>query len=432
MASSSLARASDPNVVTSLKILDHIFAGLQDENFAVRLWNGFVWGHPNPGFTLVLKHPGSLKNIFLSPSELKMGEAYIFDDFDIEGDIESAARLGDYLLKVRLSLTDKLLLWGLFMRLPLAYRAENPHFSGKGERHSKLRDRLAVTSHYDLSNDFFSLWLDRSLVYSCAYFHTGSEDIDLAQQQKLDYICRKLRLKPGERLLDIGCGWGGLMAHAAIHYGVQSFGITLSVPQAEFARKRFERERISDHCRVEVCDYRDFETTTRFDKIVSVGMFEHVGEALLPEYFRRVWNSLPPGGVFLNHGIGDNMRFERTGLSFIDRYVFPDGELVPLATTIKSAEAVGFEVRDVESLREHYALTLRHWVKGLESKAQKARDLVGDIPYRIWRLYMAASAHGFASGRLNLYQVLLSKPHQGASQLPLTRHDWYSREQATI
>jgi cyclopropane-fatty-acyl-phospholipid synthase len=242
--------------------------------------------------------------------------------------------------------------------------------------------------------------------------------------RKLDYICRKLRLRPGERLLDIGCGWGGLIVHAAAHYDVEAVGITLSVPQAEVARERLRESGLNPRCRVEVCDYRDLEPGQPYDKIVSVGMFEHVGEELLPEYFRRAFGLLRPGGVFLNHGIACSAIYRRQGPSFTDRYVFPDGDLVPINTSLRAAELSGFEVRDVEGLREHYALTLHHWVRRLEAHAEEARRITNDATYRIWRLYMAGSAHGFRIGRLNLYQTLFARPLRGQSGLPLTREDW--------
>ena len=202
-------------------------------------------------------------------------------------------------------------------------------------------------------------------------------------------------------------------------------GITVSVPQAEVARGRLRAAGLNDCCRVEVSDYRDIDRELQYDKIVSVGMFEHVGEAHLPEYFSRAWDLLRPGGVFLNHGISYSATYRRRGPSFSDRYVFPDGDLVPISTSLRAAELSGFELRDVESLREHYALTLHHWVQRLEAHQAEARRITDDITYRIWRLYMAGSAHGFRTGRLNIYQVLLSKPLHGHSGLPLTRADWY-------
>jgi cyclopropane-fatty-acyl-phospholipid synthase len=419
----------DRSVGRSVRFLEELTAGYGYRDFAVRLWDGTVWGDGvRPRCTLVLKHPGALRRMFTAPSELTLGESFIYDDFDIEGDVEAAFTLADFLLTHEHSLSKKLHLASLLATLPAAGdNRARVHGAGlRGKLHSKDRDRSAVTYHYDLSNDFYQLWLDRTLVYSCAYFKSPEVDLGTAQKQKLDYICAKLRLKPGDQLLDLGCGWGGLLIHAAKHYGARGLGITLSVPQAELARERFRVAEVSDRCRVEVRDYRDLEPPQQYEKIVSVGMFEHVGEALLPEYFRRAWDLLRPGGVFLNHGIAASATYLAQGPSFVDKYVFPDGELVPLHTTIRAAESAGFEVRDVESLREHYVLTLRHWVRRLESKAEEARRIVGETAYRIWRLYMAGSAHRFATGRLNLYQGLLCKPEGGDSHFPLTREDWYA------
>ncbi|MEA2007960.1 MAG: cyclopropane-fatty-acyl-phospholipid synthase family protein, partial [Chloroflexota bacterium] len=293
-----------------------------------------------------------------------------------------------------------------------------------GNRHSVARDQQAVTYHYDISNDFYALFLDKNLIYSCAYFEHDGEDLDTAQERKLDYLCRKLRLKPGERLLDIGCGWGGLVIHAAKQYGVEALGITLSQPQVDLANERIRQAGLSDRCRVEVRDYRQVSGT--FDKLVSVGMFEHVGEDLLPAYFQKAWDLLPEGGVFLNHGIGRNTNIpwnRRT--TFLNRYVFPDGELEPIHHTLQEAEKVGFEVRDVESLREHYALTLRHWMRHLEANHEKVLQCVSESTYRVWRLYMAGSVRGFDIGRVNLYQTLLVKAPRQSSGLPWTRADWY-------
>lgn len=414
--------------LVSAEFLDALLADYPERNFQVRLWDGATWGAKRqPRFTLVLKHPGALRAMFLSPSELTLGEAYIYDDFDIEGDIEAAFDLAEYLLGQQRSLWESFDLNERLQKLPAV---DHPRTGLRttglwGEVHSKDRDRQAISYHYDLPAEFYALWLDRHMVYSCAYFATPEEDLDSAQERKLDYVCRKLRVRPGERLLDLGCGWGGLIMHAAAHCGVQAVGITLSVPQAEAARKRLREAGLNDRCRVEVSDYRDINHGQQYDKIVSVGMFEHVGEALLPEYFRRTWSLLRPGGVFLNHGIAYCATYHRRGPSFTDRYVFPDGEMVPISTSLRAAELSGFEVRDVESLREHYALTLHHWIRRLEAHAEEARRITDERTYRIWRLYMAGSAHGFRSGRLNVYQTLLAKPLHGPSGLPLTREDWY-------
>jgi cyclopropane-fatty-acyl-phospholipid synthase len=365
--------------------------------------------------------------MFHAPSELTLGEAYIYDDFDIEGDMEAAFDLADYLLGHERSQGASSELAERLQEVTASDRRRTAaaRLELRGPVHSKDRDRQVISYHYDLPAEFYALWLDRSMVYSCAYFDTPQEDLDSAQQRKQDYVCRKLRLRRGDRLLDIGCGWGGLLMHAAAHYGVEAVGITLSVPQAELARQRIRESGLTHRCRVEVADYRDIDHIQQYDKIVSVGMFEHVGEALLGEYFRRAWHMLQPGGAFLNHGIAYSATHRRRGPSFTDRYVFPNGELVPISTSLRAAELTGFEVRDVESLREHYCLTLRHWGRRLEAHAEEARRITDDITYRIWRLYMAGSAHGFQTGRLNLYQALLAKPQRGESGLPLTREDWY-------
>ena len=410
------------------EFLDALLADYPERNFQVRLWDGTTWGAvQQPRFTLVLEHPGALRAMCFRPSELTLGEAYIYNDFDIEGDIEAAFEFADYLLEQERSLGKSFDLAKRLQALPVSSGAHKNRRSTNvsGAVHSRDRDRQAVSYHYDLPAEFYALWLDQRMVYSCAYFSAPEEDLDSAQERKLDYICRKLRLRPGERLLDIGCGWGGLIMHAAAHYGVEAVGITLSVPQAELARQRLHEAGLTDRCRVEASDYRDIEHGQWYDKIVSVGMFEHVGEALLPEYFNRAYELLRPGGVFLNHGISYSATYHRPGQSFSDRYVFPDSELVPINVTIRAAELSGFEVRDVESLREHYALTLHNWVQRLEAHAEEARKITDDTTYRIWRLYMAGAVHRMRRGRLNVHQTLLVKPSNGRSGLPLTREDWY-------
>ncbi|MFP3895243.1 MAG: class I SAM-dependent methyltransferase [Anaerolineales bacterium] len=415
------------------EVLETVFG--KNPQIGFRLWNGTWWPNNSPReATVVLKHPGALRAMLLPPTEVNMGEAYLYDDFDIEGDVEAAFQAAHPLLEDGLNWRTRLGSALKLLRLPTKRQMEvapRGRAQMRGRQHSIDRDRQAIAYHYDVSNDFYQLWLDSRMVYSCAYFISPDEDLDTAQARKLDYIARKLRLKPGQRLLDIGCGWGGLIIHAAQHYGVDATGITLSQPQADLANARIAEAGLEDHCRVQIRDYRAMDETESYDALASVGMFEHVGEALLPVYFERAWDLLRPTGVFLNHGIAVHADQEkRPGRRFSDTYVFPDGELVPISTTLRVAEGAHFRVRDVESLREHYALTLRHWVRRLEKHHQEALQFVNEPTYRVWRLFMSASAYGFATGDLNVYQTLLVKPDaRGASHLPLSRRDWYQEEE---
>lgn len=442
---------------TAQRIVRELFGAPRDRVFGVRYWNGVeesAGGTQASPFTLVLRWPGALRRMLLPPTEMRLAEAFLRDDFEVEGDLEGAAALVVPLAERLRSPRRLLRLAGLLVRLP-RHEAENvdTHVvvtSGhswrlwrrlaSGRRHASARDARAIAHHYDVGNDFYSLWLDDNLAYSCAYFPTGSEDLHSAQEAKFDLICRKLRLRPAERLLDIGCGWGGLIRYAARHYGVTALGITLSEAQAGFAREQIARDGLSDRCTVEVRDYRDLPRDLRFDKVVSVGMFEHVGRAQLETYFAAAMRLTGPGGLFLNHGIIslDDARPSRGPVEaprrlwgmgrFMDRYVFPDGELVSLATAVAASEAAGFETRDVESLREHYAETLRHWVRRLEQRSSEARALVGEQTFRVWRLYMAASAHAFRTARIGVVQLLLAKPTaEGACCHPRTRADLYAR-----
>jgi cyclopropane-fatty-acyl-phospholipid synthase len=416
----------------ALALLERLFAGYQGSGFAVRLWDGSTWlSDPaaEPQFTIVLRHEGALRAMFWPPGELSLSEAFIYGNVDVEGDLEAVFPLADRLLAERpLGRVERLGLARQLLALPAARpeRRSRPLARLHGRRHSLERDRAAVGFHYNRSNEFFALFLDERMVYSCAYFDRADADLTTAQERKLDLVCRKLRLRPGERLLDIGCGWGALVQFAAERYGVEALGITLSEAQVELARERIDRAGLGGRCRIELLDYRELDEREAFEKVVSVGMFEHVGEELLAEYFGRVASSLRPGGVFLNHGIARAVWSPpRRGASFLDRYVFPDGGLAPISTTLTAAEQGGFEVRDVENLREHYTLTLRHWVRRLESRRAEAVAAVGEPTYRVWRLYMAGSAYGFLTGRVGIYQALLVKPDGGKSRLPLTREDWY-------
>src|SRR6185437_12769872 len=381
-------------------ILHELLRDYPARDFAIQLWDGTCW-NPEPGnfcrFTWQIKTPGVLRAILRHDREVALAEDYIYGNYDISGDVLAVFPVADYLKRKQFSAAQKLRLGTLAMGLPSADHGPRPRLDGNV--HSKSRDQQAVSFHYDVSNEFYQLWLDPRMVYSCAYFQSERDDIAVAQEQKLDHICRKLRLQPGERLLDIGCGWGGLILHAARKYGVHAIGNTLSREQLELAPDRIRKAGLSAQCEARLLDYREVAQLGSFDKVVSVGMVEHVGEGNLPEYFRSACAVLKPGGVFLNHGIGRaGNREEQTAPTFTDAFVFPDAELLPIAITLQAAEESGFEVRDVENLREHYYLTLVQWLRRLEANEQRAKEIVGETKYRTWRLYLAGSAHYFRTG----------------------------------
>lgn len=436
-------------VALNRSIVTRLFVDMRPRDFAIRFWNGETIppdAGTAPRFTLILNRAGTLRRMFSvsAPNDLAIAEAYVRGDFDIEGDMIAAVSLGDRILQSPRGIGDWVALGRDLLALPNDVnetREGRQRAQLRGAVHSRERDRAAIQYHYDVGNDFYALWLDTRMVYSCAYFKTSEETIDVAQEAKLDLICRKLRLHAGETLLDIGCGWGGLVLYAAQKYGVNALGVTLSERQAALANERIRETGLTDRVRVELRDYRDLSDAS-FDKIVSVGMFEHVGRAKLSEYFGQTYRLLKLRGVFLNHGIVANGKSAPSnwltrivaqsiaplaGKSFVWQYVFPDGELVPIHDALMFGERAGFEVRDIESWREHYARTLRHWVARLEARRDDARRVVDERTYRVWRLYMAASAHAFDMGMVNVYQALLAKPDaRGTSGLPLTREDWYA------
>ena len=416
----------------ALAILQVLLHDYRPRDFTICFWDGSQWPAETGSaqFRLIFRHPDALRCMLGKTSaELPICEAYICDNLDVEGSLEAAISVAYHLTGRGWPASTVLRVGWKLLRMPAG---SAPRPNGRqparlhGKPHSIERDRQAVTYHYNLSNDFYALWLDRRMIYSCAYFESADEDLDPAQSRKIDYLCRKLRLGPGDHLLDIGCGWGGLVIHAAQHYGVNALGITLSRNQADLANERIAQAGLHNRCRVQVCDYRDLNETGTFDKLVSVGMFEHVGEHQLPRYFQRAWQLLRPGGVFLNHGIARReIDRQSAAPTFMSRYVFPDSELVPINRTLRYAEETGFEARDVESLREHYTLTLRHWARRLELHHDEVLQVVDQPTYRVWRLFLSGAAHGFSVGWLNVYQTLLLKPDEGRSGLPLTRADWY-------
>jgi cyclopropane-fatty-acyl-phospholipid synthase len=380
---------------------------------AVRLWNGASAGAPRPQVTITVRHPLALATLG-HPTAGGLAARYVEEQIDLDGPIREVVGLGTALAGV----TDA-------VSLPARRLA-------RWVRHTRLFDSKAVRSHYDVGDDFFSLWLDRRRVYSCAYFRRADDTLDIAQEQKLDHICRKLRLAAGERFLDIGCGWGALVMWAAERYGVQALGVTLSRNQHDYAQTRIRELGLEGRCEVRLLDYRDVPEERSFDKISSVGMFEHVGRDKLEAYFGKIARLLRPGGLVLNHGINHGVPRRRELGSdmgeFIDRYVFPGGELTHISVVMEAMSAQGLECWDVESLRPHYARTLWHWVERLEANRAAAVAAAGERHYRIWRIYMAGSAHGFERGWMSIHQVLAGKPLAGgALELPGTRDYIYAR-----
>ena len=380
---------------------------------AVRLWNGAIAGAPQPQVTITVRHPLALATLG-HPTAGGLAARYVEEQIDFEGPIREVVGLGAALTGATEGVS-----------LPARRLA-------RWARHTRLFDRKAVSSHYDVGDDFFSLWLDRRRVYSCAYYRRADDTLDTAQEQKLDHICRKLRLAAGERFLDIGCGWGALAMWAAERYGVQALGVTLSRNQHDYAQARIRELGLERRCEVRLLDYRDVPEERSFDKIASVGMFEHVGRDNLGAYFGKIARLLRPGGLVLNHGINlGSPRLRELGSDiseFIERYVFPGGELTHISVAMEEMSTHGLECWDVESLRPHYARTLWHWVERLEAGRAAAVAAVGERRYRTWRIYMAGSAYGFERGWVSVHQVLAGKPLAGgALELPGTRDYIYAR-----
>lgn len=367
-----------------------------------------------PRIRLVVRDAAVLAEL-ACPTFASLGEAYVDGRLDVQGNFLEALPIAECLVDAGGA--------GVAQRI-----------AGAFVRHSARADRKAIGYHYDVGNAFYRLWLDERMVYSCAYFRTGDESLDEAQRAKLDHVCRKLRLMPGERFLDVGCGWGGLVMHAARHYGVQAVGVTLSREQHALARECVAEAGLGDRVAVELLDYRELPERfgrESFDKAASIGMFEHVGLRNLPLYFGTVASMLRDRGLFLNHGITatdvDNRPVGGGVGDFIGRYVFPHGELPHLHVAVREMSAAQFEVVDVESLRPHYARTLALWSDRLEARLGDAARLVGDRTLRIWRAYLAGCSHGFAQGWVTVHQLLASVQRRpGTNGLPLTR-DWIYR-----
>jgi cyclopropane-fatty-acyl-phospholipid synthase len=388
-------------------------------------YDGSSCGPADATTTIVVRSPDALRRIVTAPGELGFARAYVAGDIDLDGDIFDVLALRDRLPNVRLKANQlvlglKELGWRNVRPLPPPPEEARLH----GRRHSVERDAAAVRHHYDVSNDFYGLVLGPSLTYSCAVFASDDDSLEQAQANKYELICRKVALEEDMRILDVGCGWGGMVLHAAEHHGARAVGVTVSQRQAELAEKRVADAGLGGRAEIRLQDYREIADGP-YDAISSIGMFEHVGEARLAEYFGRLFALLRPGGRLLNHGISrpptEAGRFSRRG--FIDRYVFPDGELHEVGRVVSVMQDAGFEVRHVESLREHYARTLRQWVANLEASWDEAVADVGLPRAKVWRLYMAGSAVNFEANRNQIHQVLGVKPDGARSGMPL-RPDW--------
>ncbi|HXO17395.1 MAG TPA: cyclopropane-fatty-acyl-phospholipid synthase family protein [Candidatus Dormibacteraeota bacterium] len=419
----------DPHARIAIAALRVLFADDYGREFGVALWDGTrVRAAEAERFVLRVTAPGALRVAFAPPLDLSPGRAFGAGLLDAEGDLVAAVDSFYRAIASRRA-RDFMRLARLLRLLPKLQRPRLREPRLRGRLHSQARDRAAIGFHYDQPVEFYRSFLGSKMVYSCAYFDDGIESLDDAQAAKLDYTLRKLRLRAGERMLDIGCGWGALVIRAA-QLGAHALGITLSRLQYEEARRRVDAAGVGDLARIELRDYREMRGE-RFDKVVSVGMFEHVGRARFAEYFRAAYDALRPGGLFLNHAIANESGERRDGPvgGFLGRFVFPDGELVAVSNALAAAERVGFEVRDVESLREHYERTLRAWMGNLERNRAQAVAAAGETSYRSWRLYLAGSAQGFASRRIGVYQSLLARPHDdGRVELPLTRRDLYAQD----
>ncbi|NYH98147.1 SAM-dependent methyltransferase [Cupriavidus plantarum] len=382
----------------------------------LRLWNGseFALGRfDTPDVTLTVREAAALP-LLLVPSLDNLGEAYVQQKIDLDGKLADIINVG-----YGFSNAAKSLAGGMLAKVA-------QHFT-----HSKQEDKAAIQYHYDVSNDFYQRWLDPRMVYSCAYFENGDEDLATAQLKKIDHILTKIRLQPGQTLLDIGCGWGALVIRAAQKFGARCVGVTLSQNQFDLATARVKEAGLEDRIEIRLQDYRD--VPGQFDRITSVGMFEHVGKDNLPGYFGRIRELLTDDGVAMNHGITatdpDSGKVPMDGAGFMDRYVFPQGELPHIGLVLHTMQQGGLEAFDVELLRRHYAQTLRHWAENFEAHGDAIREMVGETKFRIWRVYLAGCAHAFTTDQMSIYQVVCHKAGRQAETLPTSRRYIYPNNQ---
>jgi cyclopropane-fatty-acyl-phospholipid synthase len=422
----------------ALSIFESLLRTAGPRCYRVQLWDGSAL-EPEEGeeqrFSVHVKSAALFARLLMRPSMATLGDAYVNGEVELRGDLLAAFEVADRLVNADPTLLRSLVhAWSVRPSLRDLLRVGAHSEEDGGIRRARIetsdlkaRARDAVNFHYDLPFEFFRAWLDPKMIYSCAYFTASDDELDAAQVQKLDHICKKLRLHPGDRLLDVGCGWGALVMRAASRWGADATGITLSEKQAAEANRRIAAAGLTDRCRVRVCDYRDLPASPQFDCIASVGMIEHVREPFQARYFEGLHRLLRPRGLLLNHGITCTpSRPLRGGNVFLQRYVFPDHQLVPVSASLTFAESAGFEVRDVESLREHYALTLLRWFERLRASGSEARDAVGAATVRAFEVYLVGMAYHFQRGNLQIHQALLARPARGDAGLPLTRAHLYA------
>ncbi len=407
------------------RIITTLLAGYRGP-VAVQLWDeSLFYSSEETRCVLHIHHPGILRDLILHRDLLKLAEAFVAGHVTVTGELEALFGLEPHCINLKPGFRVSLKLFVDALRLPSLNKTLNQKNVKAGHSQQK-NSRTAIAHHYDVGNDFYRLWLDRNMVYSCAYFLSSEQSLDEAQQDKLDYLCRKLRLQPGQSLLDIGCGWGALALWAAQHYGVTVHGITLSEEQYALAADRVKKAGLADRVSIELRDYRDLPDEAVYDRVVSVGMFEHIGVKNFPQYFGKIKQVLKLGGLFINHGITSKNGHCKSPLKrFMNQYIFPDGELARISDVNDAMEKAGFEIIDVESLRRHYALTLRHWIKALEANMNKATELTSIETYRLWRLYMSGCAYYFDEGSINVHQVLAGHQHDNLPH-PLRRDDLYN------
>lgn len=427
---SSLTSIPCGQAASASPLLSSVFKTYAGPPFAIRFWDGSSWySHDRKtAFAVCLNSEDAWNTLTRSPDEVSLGSRYIAGEIDVEGDLYLLFRSFPLIKSsVQDGLPDSA---GSPREYAFAFWQRIARFLRWGPTHSQRRDAASISYHYDKPAEFFELFLGSSMVYSCAYFRSWLNTLDGAQFDKMNLICRKLDLQPNERFLDIGCGWGGLVLHAWEHYGVQSHGVSLSQGQVEYAKQRIEAGGHKGHCEVYWSDFRDLdEVHLPFDKIASVGMCEHVGRKHIDAYFREAYRLLLPKGLFLNHGITRRAGPKRhRGPSFIDQYVFPDGDLLTLTEMIRAAEDAGFEVRDVENLREHYEETLHRWIQALIENEERAIALTDTKTFRTWKLYMTGSAEAFRRGDIAVHQLLLSRSDKGESRASKVREIWYQDE----